>query len=49
MLAAAFTGEWGVLAELIILVVLTYGSRALGLYLERNVEEASYEEEIMGQ
>ena len=43
MLATIFSGEWLVLSELILLVISTFGSRMLGLYLSEKAEESSYE------
>ncbi|MGA9364885.1 MAG: hypothetical protein WBW16_11035 [Bacteroidota bacterium] len=43
MLATLFNGEWSILAQLVLLVIFTFGSRMLGLYLSGKAEEPSYE------
>jgi hypothetical protein len=43
MLATLFNGEWSILGQLVLLVIFTFGSRMLGLYLSEKAEEPSYE------
>ena len=39
MLAALFHGDWGVLVGFAILIVLTFGLRALALWLAKKVDD----------
>jgi len=39
ILATAFKGEWIITGEIILLLVLTYGSRMLGFYFAERVDE----------
>ena len=43
MLATLFKGEWSILGQLVLLVIFTFSSRMLGLYLSEKAEESSYE------
>jgi MFS family permease len=43
MLATIFHGEWGIFGQLVLLLLFTFGSRMLGLYLGEKVEESTYE------
>lgn len=42
MLATMFHGEWSVFGQLVLLLIVTFGSRMLGLYLSEKAEEQSY-------
>jgi len=39
MLATALNGEWAITGQIILLLVLTYGSRMLGFYFAERVDE----------
>jgi len=41
MLATIFSGEWSIFGQLVLLLVFTFGSRMLGLYLNEKTEEQS--------
>jgi len=41
MLATAFKGEWSLTGQIVLLLVLTFGSRIFGLYLGQRAEELS--------
>lgn len=41
ILAAIFNGEWGIFWTLLLTVVLTYGSRVIGMFLANNAENES--------
>ena len=41
MLATLFKGMWSTFAQLIILLILTFGARAFGTYLAERAEESS--------
>lgn len=43
VLATLFHAEWLWFAQIIFLLILTFGSRMLGLYLSEKADEASYE------
>lgn len=43
MLATLFHGEWSILGQLILLLLFTFGSRGLSLYLAEKGETQSYE------
>lgn len=43
MFATLLNGEWSILGQLVLLVILTFGSRILGFYLINKAEEVSYE------
>jgi hypothetical protein len=43
MLATAFNTEWAILGQLILLLVLTFGGRALSLYVAKSYENIRYE------
>lgn len=45
MLAAMFNGQWGVFFTLLILVILTYGTRMIGSSLTENYERRSLEDD----
>lgn len=45
MLAAIFNGEWGIFFTLIFTVVLTYGSRLIGLMLAESADSKSMEDD----
>jgi len=43
MLATAIEGQWSILGQLIFLLFLTFGSRALGYYFAHRADELAYE------
>ena len=43
LLATLFNGEWSIFGQLILLIIFTFGSRILGIYLSEKSEEPSYE------
>lgn len=43
ILATLFHGEWWIMGQLILLLIFTFGSRALSLYLAEKAEAQSYE------
>jgi len=45
-LAVAFEGEWSTCIHLIVLAVLTYGSRMLGFYLAEKADDFEYERSV---
>lgn len=43
ILATAFTGEWTTTGQLLLLILLTYGSRFYSVYLDNHADQMSYE------
>ena len=43
MLATAIKGEWAVTGQIVLLLVLTFGSRMLGHYFAQRADELAYE------
>jgi len=43
MLATAIKGEWAITGQIVLLLVLTFGSRILGLYFAQQADELAYE------
>lgn len=43
MLATAIRGEWAITGEIVLLLVLTFGSRMLGFYFAQRADELAYE------
>ncbi len=44
ILASIIKGQWATLGQIILFIVLTFGSRALGLYFGVRADELAYEE-----
>ena len=45
LLASAIKGEWGITGQIILLLILTFGSRLLGCYFSQRADESSFEQE----
>ncbi len=43
MLATAINGEWAITAQIVLLLILTYGSRILGFHFAKRADETAYE------
>ena len=43
MLATAIKGEWAITGQIVLLLVLTFGSRMLGFYFAQRADELAYE------
>ncbi len=43
MLATAINGEWAITGQIVLLLVLTFGSRMLGFYFAQRADELAYE------
>ena len=44
MLATGINGQWAITGQIILLLVLTFGSRKLGYYLAERADELAYQE-----
>jgi len=44
ILASAFTGEWVIMGQILLLLVLTFGSRMLGFHFAQRADELAYSE-----
>ena len=49
MLAVLFKGEWFILIQLVIMAVVTYGSRILGYHFAEKYDQIAYENELQSE